>query len=182
MFEKLKFFFGVKKPLEYKCSSCDKTHANWPALGYSSPVYYSDLSADDKNGIAELSSDFCVIKNEDQTDRFIRGVLKVPVIDSCQDLEYGLWFSLSEKSFEDYKAKYYKEDNEDVYFGCISNNIEGYKSTIVIPCNVCVQMNGLRPLVIPHESHDHPLVSDFYNGISIVEAEKRINALIQQSR
>jgi hypothetical protein len=182
MFKKLKDFFTPKrKQAKFVCSCCGKEHDNWPALGYNSPTYYSDLSDEDKETLAELNSDVCIIRHSDQTDRFVRGVLEIPVHDSCQNLSYGIWVSLSENSFEDYVINLDNENREGGYFGWICNNLEGYKTTLSIPSDVYLEPNGLRPLIVPHQSHEHPLVDDYYNGISIAEAEKRINAVIQNS-
>ncbi|PZR23403.1 MAG: DUF2199 domain-containing protein [Flavobacterium psychrophilum] len=182
MLKKLKGLFTSKSvDPKFVCSCCGKEHSEWPSLGYNAPVYYSILSDDAKNEIAELSSDFCVIRHNDQTDRFIRVVLKMPVHGHCRDMEYGLWVSLSEKSFEDYQDNYNDKNREGGYFGWTSNNLEGYENTLSIPVDVYLQPNGFRPLIVPHQSHDHPLVYDYYNGIPLVEAEKRINCVIQKS-
>lgn len=55
----------------YICSSCGKEHYDWPALGYSSPVFYDDLSSEEKTK-CELSDDFCVTDLEGETHRYIR--------------------------------------------------------------------------------------------------------------
>ena len=47
--------------------------------------------------------------------------------DHCEDLEYGLWVSLSEKSFEDYSANFINEHHEANYFGWVSNDIAEYE-------------------------------------------------------
>lgn len=180
MFKKLKELFLPKhSQVKFVCSSCGKEHDNWPALGYDSPA--SNLNEEERDKIEMLTSDCCVIKYDDQTDRFIRGVLKIPVNNSCQDLEYGIWVSLSEKSFDDYQANYNNNNSEGGYFGWIFNDIEGYSGTLLVPSDVCLQLDGLRPLIVPHQSCEHPLVYDYYNGISIAEAENRINAVIQKS-
>ncbi|WP_394975161.1 DUF2199 domain-containing protein [uncultured Croceitalea sp.] len=65
------------KSAKFKCSTCGEIHDELPALGFISPFYYDILNKKDKKEIAELSSDFCVITHEDQTDRFIRTTLEV---------------------------------------------------------------------------------------------------------
>ncbi len=78
----------------YLCSVCGEDHSEWPALTYNSPNSYFGVTEEDKYSIATIDSDFCTIEYEDQTDRFIRVVLKQKVNDSDQDLEYGLSVSL----------------------------------------------------------------------------------------
>lgn len=181
MLKKFKSLFARKEnQVKFTCSCCGKEYNEWPALVYSSPIYYSNLSDDDKKNIAELTSDICIIHHSDQVDRFVRGVLKIPIIESCRYLEYGIWVSLSETSFEDYQVNYNNNNREGGYFGWTSNNIQGYENTLSIASDVYLQQNGLRPLVVPHQSHDHPLVGDYYNGISMDEAQKRIDAVIQK--
>jgi hypothetical protein len=64
-------------------------------------------------------------------------------------LDYGIWVSLSEKSFNDYIANFDEPDRKGVYFGWICNNLLGYDSTISIPSDVYLQSNGNRPVIIP---------------------------------
>lgn len=182
MFDKLKNIFGLKsKSTEYVCASCGKGHNDWPAIAYNTPCNYSNLSEDDKITLAELSSDFCQINYPDQIDRFIRGVLFQQVAGTCEDLEYGLWVSLSEKSFNDYKANYDNNEYETIFFGWTCNVLEGYDDTVNIPVNVIVKPGGVRPEVVPHGDFDHPFVYDYYNGIDKIEAQKRIDSVIKNS-
>lgn len=74
----------MAKPITYTCSCCGKEHADWPALTYDAPIYYALLSEEDKEKIAVLKSDFCIINHPGQTDRFIRCTLSQKVIDVCQ--------------------------------------------------------------------------------------------------
>jgi len=46
---------------KYICSNCGQEHEEWPALSYSSPAHYNDLTDEEKKNIAELDSDFCII-------------------------------------------------------------------------------------------------------------------------
>jgi len=184
MLKKIHNFFKAGKALaksSFVCSCCGNEQHNWPALSYKTPVYYSTLSEDDKNTITEISSDLCVIKYSDETNFFIRCVLFQSIVDCEDELNYGLWVSLSEKSFQDYKDNFHDQDREGTYFGWISNNLEGYNSTLSIPANVVLGKDGNRPEVVPHSSFDHPFVTDYYNGISLEEAHKRIETVLKFS-
>ncbi len=170
-------FQKKKKPVEFKCLTCGKIHDELPALGFLSPFYYDTLNKTDKEEIAELSSDFCVIAHEYQTDRFIRTTLTIPINDACPDLDYGIWVSLSEKSFNDYQTEFKNNVEGKTYFGMISNEIPDYEeSTLGLHVNVNVKGDGIRPQITVHRI-DHKLISDFENGISIQEAEKRIERM-----
>jgi hypothetical protein len=166
--------------IKYTCSCCGKEHYEWPALTFKSPDNYDILSQKDKDAITEIDSDFCIIKHQDQTDRFIRCTLTQKVNDHCEDLEYGLWVSLSEKSFDDYSKNYNNENHETKYFGWLCNYIPEYEFNQSIPTTVFTKIGNKRPEIIPHEDFDHPFVHDYYNGISKNEAENRINAMLNK--
>ncbi len=166
--------------IKYTCSCCGQEHFEFPALTFKSPDNYDTLSQQDKETIAEISSDFCVITHSDQTDRFIRCTLTQKVIDHCEDLEYGLWVSLSEKSFNDYSENFNNENHETKYFGWLCNNIPEYEFKESIPTTVFTRTGNQRPEIIPHEDFDHQFVKDYYNGITKDEAERRIKTMLNR--
>jgi len=129
--------------------------------------------------MAELSSDFCIIRHPDQIDRYIRCTLTQKVIDHCEDLEYGLWVSLSEKSFQDYSDNFKNENHETRYFGWLSSELPDYDFNENIPTTVFTRTGNQRPEIVPHKDFEHPFVSDYYNGISKEEAERRILAMFK---
>jgi|SRR5690606_10381942 len=164
--------------MRYKCSCCGKEHDEWPTLAWYSPNAYDELTNEEKKEIGQLSNDFCVITHPDQTDRFIRCTLTQKVIDHCQNLEYGIWVSLSEESFQDYADNFHNENHLTQYFGWFCTNIPDYKKTLNIPTTVKTRTGNLRPEVIPNQEFNHPFVKDYFNGITKEEAERRIkNAL-----
>lgn len=170
-------FKKKRKPTEFVCSTCGKVHSELPALGFGSPHYYNELNETDKKEIAELTDDFCVITYEGQIDRFIRTTLSIPINHECQELDYGVWVSLSEKSFDEYKAEFNNNVEGKTYFGRISNKIADYdESTLGLHVNVNTRANGKRPYITVHRV-EHELISDLENGISMNEAEKRIEKL-----
>lgn len=160
------------------CSECGKVHSNWPALAFKSPANYEFLSDQERSELGTLNSDFCEIHYENQIDRFIRGTLTQKVNDSCENLEYGLWVSLSEKNYLNYKENFMNEKYEKGYFGWLCNNIPEYGDTMSIPCNVMTKTENNRPEIFPHQDFDHAFVNDYYKGITKVEANKRINNML----
>ena len=167
------------KPIEFNCSKCGQVHTDWPALVFKSPVNYDFLSDQEKFDLGKLDLDFCEIHYEDQVDRFIRVTLTQKVNDTCENLEYGLWVSLSEKSYSDYKSNFNNENHENRYFGWLCSNIPEYVNTMSIPCDVITKSGNIRPEIFPHQDFDHPFVKDYYNGITKVEVEKRINEMLK---
>ena len=168
------FWKKLKDKKKFVCSKCGNEHDELPAIAFHSPDYYEFLDDDDKKNIAEITDDFCVLKYPEQTDRFIRTTLTLNIIDACEDLDYGIWVSVSEKTFDEYKAHFNNNKEGIIYFGRISNWIPNYKeSTLELHVNIETRANGIRPIIIPHES-EHELIKDWEQGITIEEAEKRI--------
>ena len=167
------------KQTESKCSKCGQTHTDWPALTFKSPSNYHNLSDQEKTELGKLDSDFCEIHYKDQIDRFIRVTLTQKVNNTCEDLEYGLWVSLSEKSYTDYKNNFDNQNHEVGYFGWLCSTIPEYGDTMSIPCDVMTKTGNQRPEIFPHQDFDHPFVWDYYHGISKSEAENRINEMLK---
>jgi hypothetical protein len=164
---------------KYICSGCGQEHEGWPALGYSSPIHYNDLTEEDQQNTAELKDDFCTIHYSDQTDRFIRCTLTQKIIDHCEDLQYGLWVSLSEKSHQDYSDNFNNEHHETSYFGWLSNLLPDYDDMTKIPTTVFTRPGYDRPEIVPHKDFDHKFVRDYYDGITRQEAERRIRETLR---
>jgi hypothetical protein len=168
----------MAETIKYKCSHCGKEHEEYPALTYTSPDNYAELSEEEKEKMAKLSNDFCVITYPAQTDRFIRATLTQKINDHCEDIDYGIWVSLSETSFNDYNNNFDNPNHVKEYFGYLCNTLNGYQSTMSIPTTVKTRTGGQRPEVIPHKDFDHPFVHDYYNGITKKEAERRIQYML----
>jgi hypothetical protein len=167
-----------KNESEFACVECGQIHSGWPALAFSSPANYHELKEEERENIAEIDSDFCTITYPDQTDRFIRVSLTQLVNDAQEDLEYGLWVSLSEKSFENYRENYNNDNHITEYFGWLCSRIPEYENTQSIPTTVVTQAGNQRPIIYPHKDHDHPFVQDYYQGISSHEAQKRVDDML----
>ena len=170
--------FKKKKENQFKCSTCGKVHEELASIGFKTPFHYDILSDKEKSEIAEISDDFCIIKHPDQTDRFIRTVLNLKTENPSEELIYGVWVSVSEKSFNEYKSNYNTQTEEKIYFGIICNEISDYEeSTIGLHVNVITRLDDLRPEITPHKSN-HKLVSDWENGITLHEAYSRIEKIL----
>ena len=159
---------------EYTCSTCGSEHEGLPAIGFDAPMFYAILSDTDKMELAECSEDFCVIEHPEQTDRFIRACLDLPIHNTCDVLSYGVWVSLSQTSFESYEKTFRKEASSENYFGRLSNWIASYESsTVGLHMNVVTRGDDQRPLLQPYES-EHALVREWVDGITLDEARRRV--------
>lgn len=138
------------------------------------PDPYASLSEEQKATIGTLSGDFCTIAYEDQTDRFIRAVLEVPIHEIEEPFLWGLWVSLSEKSFNRHLETYDDPVEGERFFGWVCNAIPDYPHGESRPADVVVQLGHQRPKVILHrgEHARDPLFIDQVHGISIARAQE----------
>jgi hypothetical protein len=125
--------------------------------------------------MAKLSSDLCTITEHDGTDYFIRTVLEVPIRGAADPFTWGVWVSLSEKSFNRYVETYDNPVEGDGFFGWLCNRLPHYSETIGLATDVRVQPGGMRPTVHLHQggsSTAHQLVIDQREGIDVSKAQE----------
>lgn len=158
----------------FTCSRCAEVHEGSPSFGFDAPDHYNDLSDADKASMATLSSELCTITDGETTDRFVRAVIEVPIQGVEEPFLWGVWVSLSEKSY----ARYLETADDPVageaFFGWVCNRIAVYPWSQPRPANVVVQPRGERPLVMLHarDTPDDPLAQDQAQGISIARAQQ----------
>ena len=162
---------------KFTCSRCGQVHEGSPSFGYSSPHQYDELNDEEKSKIASLSEDFCEIRHPDQTDRFIRVVLEVPINGVEEPFLWGVWVSLSETNFEKYRENFKNETYEDSYFGWFCNRLPYYPNTLSLKSRAIVKPGKQRPK-LELEPTDHPLAEDCQNGI----AWEKVVEIVQVAR
>lgn len=84
---------------------------------------------------------------------------------------WGVWVSLSQKSFERYRDTYDQPVETDEYFGWFCNRLPFYPDTVSLKTLVHPRTGGIRPY-LSLEPTDHPLSVDFINGISYQRAQE----------
>jgi hypothetical protein len=165
--------------MAYRCSVCGEVHHDRPAYAFISPDYYHLLSQDEQVSMAKLSEDWCVIEHDTQSDYFVRAILRLPIHDTDDTFEYGVWVSLSEKNFVYYMDNFNEDIEGTTFFGYLCNQIPGYENTLLIKTNVVCGGKGQRPEVFLHKDQgDHLFVNDFFYGITPEEADRRTHLLL----
>lgn len=86
----------------FRCTCCEEVHEGSPSFGYRMVDQYAGLSDEQQATMGRLSEDFCTITRGDGVDHFIRAVLEVPIRGVEEPFLWGVWVSLSEKSFNRY--------------------------------------------------------------------------------
>jgi hypothetical protein len=149
------------------CATCGEPHdienVSW---GFNEPRQWWSLS-DEERANSELSSDWCIIESRDEgTSFYIRGLLEFTIQPLTRILCFGVWSSLSEKSFVEIETTW--RDPERVklgpYFGWLSNALPFVPDSMYLPCSVIQREPGRRPLIELH-SGTHPLVQFQERGL-----------------
>lgn len=149
------------------CHRCGEEHEGLPLdWAYDVPAYWEGPQAEGDY----LSEDLCVW-TDDGGERcyFVRGILPIPVRDTAEVFAYGVWSSLSERSFERFLERWDDEQREDEppYFGYLSNNLPGYPGTLNLHLAVTTRSVTLRPsFVLLPRGEGHPLIDEQWQGIT----------------
>lgn len=163
---------AAQPPEGFHCTSCGKWHEGLPLdLAFPEPVYVEQIPpAERKKRVEGLGTDFRIV---DGKDYFLRGVVEIPIRDSESVFIYGVWVSLSKKSFERANQIYHNDDAcaaEPAFFGWFSNSMGDYPDTINLKTNI-----KLRPKcrgAITLEPTDHPLAVEQREGITWERVQK----------
>ena len=153
--------------MTWRCSRCGEEHTGLPLdWAYDKPAYWDGPQADGDR----LDDDICVWTDDDG-DRcyFVRGILPIPVHETGEVFNYGIWSSLSERSYQRTLERWDDEDREaePPYFGYLSNNLPGYPDTLNLHLAVITRSVELRPsFVLLPRGEGHPLIDEQWQGIT----------------
>ena len=157
----------------YTCTCCGKRHEGSPSFGFDAPYQYASLSSEQKQAMGKLSSDLCTITDGEGIDRFIRVTLEIPILGVTDPFVWGVWVSLSEKSYLRYVDTYEDPCEGEVFFGWLCNTLPFYPPGGPFATDVVVQGNRQRPRLVLHETEPlHALISDQREGITIARAQE----------
>lgn len=158
----------------FKCTFCGQMHEGSPSIAFKAPDHYACLSEEQKASMGKLSSDFCTVTNSEKTDYFIRAVLEVPIHGVDEPFLWGVWVSVSEKSFKRYWDTYEDPQEGEGFFGWVCNEIPVYPCSASRPADVVLQGDNQRPKVVLHRgvAEEDLLVIDQANGISMERAQQ----------
>ncbi|MEY9887562.1 hypothetical protein ABIA35_004106 [Catenulispora sp. MAP12-49] len=151
--------------LGFTCRCCGERHEELPRSFHAeAPAYWFPELAEDES--SELTPELCIIKGE---HFFIRGLVQLPILDSGDVFDWGVWVSLSRDSFQRVLDLWETEgrEAEPPYFGWFSTELSRYSpSTMNLKTHVHTRPVGKRPL-IELEATDHPLAVEQRTGITM---------------
>lgn len=140
------------EPRSYLCHTWGKAHDEVPlsfAADYPDP--YANLSREDRDNRALVSSDQCII---DQEQFYLRGCLELPIVGSNDVFLWGVWARVHEKDFDTIHEFWEKEGREHKigpFKGRLSNSLSIYADTLNLRLRIQILPVGQRPLFILEE-------------------------------
>lgn len=154
--------------MNYVCSCCGQTHTSLPDIAFNMPLYAQNVPSKERKIRVKLNEDLCAV---DEEHFFIRTVLLLPILDTNENLGFGVWVSQKQENFQTYIDNY---DTNQIgpFFGWLSNEFQyKNKSTLSLQTMANFQGDGKRPILTLIEC-DHPLYEDHINGIHMDDALK----------
>jgi hypothetical protein len=145
------------------------------------PDQYANLTREDRDARAVISSDQCII---DQQWFFVRGCLEIPIAGSDEPFLWGLWVSVREEVFDQIEDCWELQGRERCrgpFKGRLANSLAEYAETLNLKTKILVQPVGTRPLFVIEES-EHPLAIEQTFGITRERALEMASLVLHQER
>ncbi len=158
----------------FRCARCGELHDLPFAFAWDAPAYWRPELVEERRGV--LGEENCEIDDH----FFVRGRIRIPVVDADEDFEWGVWVTLSETNYERMLELWKTPDRErePAYFGWRSTEVPVYeRSTLSLKTMVHTQPVGERPL-IELEATDHPLAVEQREGITLERVREIALALL----
>lgn len=167
--------------MNFRCASCGKLHdLSEVSFGADEPFPWLVVT-DEERARSELTPDICVLDSTEGRDFFVRACLQIPIKSSDRTFTWGVWVSLSEKSFVEMRDRWDDPERTGLgpYFGWFCTKLPEYPNTLSLKTHVHQRAVGLRPLV-ELEPTDHPLAVHQREGIEPAELQAMITRLLHQ--
>lgn len=163
-----------KEALTFHCTGCGEEHDLADLSLYAdAPAQWRALSGAERAD-SVLGDETCLIRTKEEgISHFMRAVLEVPIAGKEATFSWGVWVSLSEKSFKEVMAHWEDPARADLgpYFGWLCTEVPGYPKTMFLKTSVRQREVGVRPLVIL-EPTEHPLAVHQRQGIPQEELQR----------
>jgi len=165
--------------MQYVCSRCGERHEGLPGLSTEAPLYYYSVPQLERASRCRLDGDTCVV---DEEFFFVRGCLEVPIRGERDPFIWGVWVSLSRKSFDEFLELYHEAHRSHTgpFFGWLSASLKGYPQTENLKTMVHLRDHGQRPF-IELEPTDHPLAIEQRSGISVARVGEILAASLHDT-
>ena len=165
----------------YVCSTCGKAQAEVPfSFAAEFPDSYANLSRDDRENRALISSDQCII---DEEQFYLRGCIELPIQGSDDVFIWGVWSRVHEGDFDtihEFWEKHGRESAIGPFKGRLANSLSVYSGTLNLRLRIEIRPVGQRPLFILEEP-EHPLAIEQTSGLTIEKAREYACILLRMS-
>ena len=157
----------------WRCACCGEEQIGLPMdIAMALPVEWDDLD-EETRAASHLDEDFCELRySNGEVARLVRCVLLLPVPSISGEFCFGVWVSVSEGSWDIYKAGF----DSGVYgaegcFGYLMHEVPNYEGSYLRHANVFFKPDRLRPSVVLQDA-EHPLVAAQRHGIAVSQIER----------
>ena len=163
----------------YICHTCGKRHEDVPfSFAADFPDPYANLSREDRDNRAVISSDQCII---DQEQFYLRGCIELPIVNSTDIFLWGVWARVHEWDFDQIHESWEQAGRENSigpFKGRLANALSVYSETLNMKLEIRIQGIGQRPLFILEEEK-HPLSIEQRLGLDAQKAREYVCILMR---
>lgn len=166
----------------FTCATCRREHdVTEMAFGSAAPEQWHMISPAERER-STLSSDQCVLESSEGTSFYVRACLEIPIRGTDRHFEWGVWCSLSERSFDEMADHWTDPAREALgpYFGWLCTVIPTYPDTMFMKTHVRQRRVGVRPTVELART-DHPLAIDQREGIEVERLNRIVRGLLHRT-
>lgn len=150
----------------FRCPASSRKYEDVPAIVYEMPDAIFSLSADERDGRADVSSELCTL---DAERYFVRCVLRLPIVESPQrTFDFGPWVEVSAADFARYAVHIQSSPRRlSTLPGQLANELPLFPRSLGIPvCFAYGRQAHDRPAITVIDA-DHLLAREQRSGISI---------------
>lgn len=165
--------------MTFTCSTCGLQHDLASlSFGADAPAQWNLLTEEERNS-SELTAEQCVIRSSEGIHFFVRACLEIPILGKDSAFTWGVWCSLSEKSFLEMSEHWHDSDRTQFgpYFGWLCTPVPEYPDSMFMKTRVHQRAIGLRPLVELEES-EHLLSVHYHRGIPEQEMQRIVSRVL----
>ena len=155
------------------CGCCNKQFDGLPLdAAFEAPHHWLALTEEERQR-GRINTDVCMIEAEEGRQIFVRGCLEIPIIGQEDPFVWGVWTSISQKSFARIEELWTSPvpADERPLFGWLGNNIPSYPECLHLQAHLHLRNDGRRPAITLRAS-EHPLFLEQRDGITLRQVEE----------
>ncbi|MBC5781640.1 DUF2199 domain-containing protein [Ramlibacter sp. USB13] len=149
----------------FVCDTCGERHEGLPTdFGFRLPDEVHALSYLDRYLRSRYNADLCTL---DESRYFVRGVLRVPLLEAREDFGWGVWVEVSAADHDNYVRRFHDAaENAPRFPGVLANAIPGHERALGLPLEVQLGREDQRPMLHCLAASTHALAIEQREGIS----------------